>query len=98
MFRSFGWILRFTEARDARIRTITWDLLVNLFDFEFLKTHPSVIHQAINSFLKNQELFCVKIVVLKFLNKVCVSLLANSEEVFTDENENSSINITYGER
>jgi len=40
----------------------------------------------------------VKIVVLKFLNKVCLSLLANSEEVFTDNNENSSINISYGER
>ncbi len=40
----------------------------------------------------------MKIVVLKFLNKVCLSLLANSEEVFMDKNENSSINITYGER
>lgn len=35
-FKSFGWILRFTETRDARIRVLTWDLLTQLFDYQFL--------------------------------------------------------------
>jgi len=26
-FKSFGWILRFTESRDARIRNLTWEFL-----------------------------------------------------------------------
>ena len=43
-FSSFGWILRFTETRDARIRVMTWDVLTELFDFEFLKSHPSIVH------------------------------------------------------
>lgn len=32
-FSSFGWILRFTETRDARVRVMTWDVLTELFDF-----------------------------------------------------------------
>jgi hypothetical protein len=43
-FKSFGWILRFTETRDVRLRVLTWDLLTEIFDYEFLKSHPSVIH------------------------------------------------------
>jgi len=79
-FKSFGWILRFTETRDARIRVLTWDLLTQLFDYEFLQSHPSVIHQSINAYLKDRELYCVKISVLKFLNKVCDALIKNCEE------------------
>jgi hypothetical protein len=43
-FKSFGWLLRFTETRDARIRVMTWDLLTELFDYEFLRSHPSIVH------------------------------------------------------
>lgn len=59
---------------------LTWDLLTQLFDYEFLQSHPSVIHQSINAYLKDKELYCVKISVLKFLNKVCDSLIKNCEE------------------
>ena len=91
-FKSFGWILRFTETRDARLRVLTWDLLTEIFDYEFLKSHPSVIHQSINTYLKNNELYCVKISVLKFLNKVCDALISNCE----GGESNSDINDIYG--
>lgn len=67
--------MRFAETRDARIRVLTWDLLTDLFDYDFLKSHPSIIHQSINTYLKNTELYCVKISALKFLNKVCEALI-----------------------
>lgn len=79
-YKSFGWIMRFTESKDVRIRVLCWDLLTEIFDYEFLKTHPSVIHQSVNTYLKNNELYCVKIAVLKFLNKVCEALINNCEE------------------
>ena len=41
-YKSFGWILRLVESRDSRVRTLTWDLLTEVFDFEFLKSHPSI--------------------------------------------------------
>ena len=71
--------MRFTESRDSRIRVLTWDLLTELFDYEFLKSHPSIIHQSINTYLKHLELYSVKISVLKFLNKVCEALIKNCE-------------------
>lgn len=71
--------MRFTETRDARIRTLTWDLLSDLFDYQFLKSHPSIIHQSISTYLKNGELYCVKISALKFLNKVCSALIQNCQ-------------------
>ena len=74
-YQSFGWVMRFAETRDARIRVLTWDLLTDLFDYDFLKSHPSIIHQSINTYLKNSELYCVKISALKFLNKVCEALI-----------------------
>jgi len=63
-----------------------------MFDYEFLKSHPSVIHQSINTYLKNNELYCVKISVLKFLNKVCEALIKNCE----GGESNCDINDIYG--
>ena len=71
--------MRFVESRDARLRVLTWDLLTELFDYEFLKSHPSVIHQSVGTYLQNNELYCVKISVLKFLNKVCTALMMNCD-------------------
>ena len=72
--------MRFPETRDARIRVLTWDLLTEIFDYEFLRSHPSIVHQGVNTFLKDRELYCVKISVLKFLNKVCQALIKNCED------------------
>jgi len=71
--------MRFAETRDARVRVLTWDLLTDLFDYEFLRSHPSIIHQSIATYLKNNELYCVKISALKFLNKACEALIRNCE-------------------
>lgn len=92
-FKSFGWIMRFTETRDARLRVLTWDLLTEMFDYEFLKSHPSVIHQSVNTYLKNNELYCVKVSVLKFLNKACDALIKNCE----GEESNQDIKDIYGQ-
>lgn len=70
---------------------LTWDLLTEIFDFEFLKSHPSVVHQSIAVFLRNQELYCVKVSALKFLNKVSLSLMANSEELDHPEPNNQDL-------
>lgn len=43
-FKSNGWLVRFTESRDARLRTLAWDLLTELFDFQALKANPSIVN------------------------------------------------------
>jgi hypothetical protein len=88
-FQSFGWILRFTESRDTRLRVLAWDLTTELFDYDFLKTNPSLVQTALNTYLKHQELFIVKISALKFLLKACDSLIHNCD-IFADfENSQS---------
>jgi len=32
-FSTSGWLVRFTESRDSRLRVISWDLLTEFFDF-----------------------------------------------------------------
>lgn len=93
-FNSFGWLMRFAETRDARIRVLTWDLLTELFDYQLLRSHPSIIHQSINTYLKSNELYCVKISVLKFLNQVCEALMKNCEDMA----DNSDISGIYASR
>lgn len=50
-----------------------------MFSYEFLQSHPSIVHQAVNCYLKHEELFFVKISALKFLNEVCQSLIVNCD-------------------
>lgn len=44
-----------------------------------MKTHPSLVQTALNKFLKHCELYSVKESILKFLNKICDSLIHNCE-------------------
>ena len=78
-FTTSGWLVRFTECRDARLRVLAWDLLTEIFDYSFLKRNPSLAQQSINVLLRERELYCVKIAALKFLNKVCDSLIHNCD-------------------
>jgi hypothetical protein len=59
-----------------------------------------VIHQSINAYLQDRELYCVKISVLKFLNKVCDALIKNCEETGSPNDDlievGSSVTNTYG--
>lgn len=41
-FTTSGWLVRFTENRDARLRVMAWDLLTEIFDYNFLKKNPSL--------------------------------------------------------
>lgn len=66
---------------------MAWDLTTELFDYDFLKTNPSVVHTALNAYLKHQELFSVKVSVLKFLIKVCDSLIHNCDVFRELEND-----------
>lgn len=36
-FESSGWISRFTECKDARLRCLSWDVLTEMFDYQFFK-------------------------------------------------------------
>ena len=58
---------------------MAWDLLVEIFDYNFLKKNGSTAQQSLNVILRDGELYCVKISALKFLNKVCDSLIHNCE-------------------
>ena len=40
-FTTSGWLIRFTESRDARMRVMAWDMLVEIFDYQFLKQNGS---------------------------------------------------------
>lgn len=79
------------DSRDSRIRVLAWDLVTEIFDYEFLKANPSIVQNALNVYLKHQELFSVKVSALKFLIKACDALIHNCD-VFRDfEDEESSI-------
>lgn len=82
-FQSSGWILRFVESRDSRVRVLAWDLITELFDYDFLQQNPSVVQTALNAYLKHQELFSVKISCLKFLLRACDCLIKNCD-VFSE--------------
>ena len=67
------------NCRDTRVRTMAWDLISEMFDYAFLKANPSIVGTALNTYLRHQELYSVKISVLKFLIKVCDSLILNCD-------------------
>ena len=58
---------------------MAWDLLTDIFDYNFLKKNSSLAQQSINVLLRDGELYCVKISALKFLNKLADSLIHNCE-------------------
>lgn len=74
---------------------MSWDLITELFDYDFLKSNPSVVQSALNTYLKHQELYSVKISVLKFLIKVCDALIVNCD-IFRELEEESFENETGG--
>ena len=78
-FQSFGWLLRFLETRDSRLRVMAWDLVTEIFDYDFLKSSPSIVQSALNTYLRHQELFSVKVSVLKFLIKLSDCLMQNCD-------------------
>jgi hypothetical protein len=45
-----------------------------------------------NNYLKTKELYCVKISILRFLNKVCDSLIYNCEMTRENNKDDESIN------
>jgi hypothetical protein len=52
-FQSFGWIIRFVDNRDTRVRVMAWDLITSVFDYEFLRTNPSIVQTALNAYLQH---------------------------------------------
>ena len=78
-FQTSGWVIRFTESRDARLRVLAWDFITEVFDFTMLKQNPALGPQALAALMRDKELFCVKISTLKFLNKLCDCLIHNCE-------------------
>ena len=78
-FNSSGWIGRFTESRDSRLRCLSWDMLTEMLDYAFFRQNNSLVHQALSSLQRDGELYCVKIAVLKFVNKLCECLMHSAE-------------------
>jgi len=78
-FQSFGWLTRFLESGDSRVRTMVWDLLAELFDYNLLKQQPSILQVALRCYLQDKESFNVKVSCLKFINKMCDALIHNCE-------------------
>lgn len=78
-FQSSGWITRFTDSRDARLRCLSWDLLTEMFSFEFFSQNQSLCWQALNTVSLENELYCVKISALKFLTKLTDCLALNCD-------------------
>lgn len=73
-FNSYGWLIRFTESRDAKIRTMAWSLLTEMHSPDLTHQHPVLVNQAVECTFKDSELFVVKIQTLSFLIKIANSL------------------------
>lgn len=82
-FNSYGWLIRYVDSRDAKIRTMAWSILTDMCGTDMLKQHPSLISQAVECVLKDGELYAVKTQTLSFLIKVASSL--EESEVCNEE-------------
>ena len=87
-FNTLGWLARFTQHRDSRIRFMTWDLLRLLVSTNLLKQHPSLIDQSFDWFLNENEIYSCKISSLNFIWKVWEILIIT--ECYEDEESNLS--------
>ena len=66
-FNTLGWLARFTQHRDSRIRFMTWDLLGSLVSLNLIKQHPTLIDQSFECFLNEYEIYSCKISSLSFI-------------------------------
>jgi hypothetical protein len=64
---------------------MSWDLLSEIFSYEFLVQNQSIVQHSLNCLLREGELYCVKISVLKFLNKLSDSVIHNCN--YTQEHQ-----------
>ena len=78
-FDASGWLVRFTNNRDSRLRCMSWDLLTEIFSYQFFQSNPSIVQHALNALLRDRELYAVKISILKFLTKLCDSVIQNAD-------------------
>lgn len=90
-FQTSGWLIRFTESRDGRVRCLAWDLLTEIFDYEFFKQNQTLCWQAIQGVMREAELYCVKISILKFLNKLCGVMAQNC--MLNDDSSQESLTV-----
>jgi hypothetical protein len=67
-------------------------MISEIFDYDFLRQHASIVQTGFNNYLKTKELYCVKISILRFLNKVCDSLIYNCEMTRENNKHDESIN------
>ena len=103
-FNTLGWLARFTQHRDSRIRFMTWDLLGSLVSLNLIKQHPTLIDQSFECFLNEYEIYSCKISSLSFIWKVSELLLStesflnqetNLNKSELDENERNPITMSY---
>jgi hypothetical protein len=58
---------------------MSWDMLTEIFSYEFLTRNQSIVQHSLNALLRNGELYSVKISILKFLNKLSDCLIVNCD-------------------
>jgi len=46
-YNSYGWLTRFTQHRDSRIKFMVWNILLNLVSSNLINQHPSLIDQSL---------------------------------------------------
>ena len=67
-FNTFGWLIRYTEHRNTRIRALTWRLLSRVICRPLLENHASLIETSISAALEEMEFPVVKIAALDFIS------------------------------
>jgi hypothetical protein len=67
---------------------MAWDMVTQVFDYQLLKAQPSIVQTAINTLMRHQELFSVKVSALKLLIKVCECLMQNCDIINNLDDEN----------
>jgi len=58
---------------------MSWDMLTEVFSYDFLTQNQSIVQHSLNALLRNGELYSVKISILKFLNKLSDCLIVNCD-------------------
>ena len=79
-YKSFGWLTRFLVHRHTKIRVRCWQLISSLVGTELLEGQPTLLKEAVETILRQAELYGIKVRALDFLSRV-VAYLSGEESV-----------------
>jgi len=79
-YNSFGWLSRFLTHRHSKIKIKCWQLLCELVGTDLLLSQGSLLQDAVNTILRQSELYGIKIKAMDFLS-CCLDYLMRQEEI-----------------